>query len=399
MLNILKIKKILRGICLILILVLFLNIGLSVDITNVYASDKKIEIENKNNNLFFYENSKFYVNLDKIIASQGYYLDDKTNDIIAYKKDKTDIQPEIIIKFDLKSEKADKNEFKFDIKNGVIIKNKEVYIYREYLKKILNVNITKTENNLTVSPIKFGGSGWIFMCDGLVAHAGGWVANSQKVGNCLEAVINSYNCGHRVFELDFNLTTDGKLAVVHDWVGYKGMKSSEEWEKIKIWDVFTSMMLEDVLDIMLVNKDMHVITDTKSFEYTTEQIAEQFKILVETAKKKDPSLEILSRIIPQIYNQPMYDIVMDQFDFQSVIYTLYKSPDKEDEVIEFIKKHSNIRVVTMAPPKNRPEFVKKIKQAGRYVYLHTINDPEEIKNYRKTGIWGFYTDNIYPPQK
>jgi len=399
MLNMLKIKKLLRTVCFLLIFTGLLSISLYADMTSAYVVDKKIEIENKDKNLFFYENGKLYVNLDKIAVSQGYCLYNKTDNTITYKKDKTDVQPEIIIKFDLKKEKADKNEFKFDVKDGIKIKNKEVYIYRDYLKNILNVNIVKSEDKLKISPLSFTGHNWIFMGNGLVAHAGGWVSESRQIGNCREAVINSYNRGHRVFELDFNLTTDNKLAVVHDWAGYSGMKSSDEWKKRKIWDVYTSMMLEDILDIMLVNKDMLVITDTKSFEYTTEQIKEQFKILIDTAKEKDPSLELLNRLIPQIYNQPMYDIIMDQYNFGSVIYTLYKSPDKENEVIEFIKKHSNIKVVTMAPPKNRSEFIKNIKKAGRYVYLHTINDLDEIENYRKSGIWGFYTDNIYPSQK
>ena len=264
----------------------------------------------------------------------------------------------------------------------------------------IELNTEQYEDILETSPLKEDDShNWIWESNGLVAHAGGWINKSQQVGNCRESVINSYNRGHRVFELDFNLTTDGKLAVVHDWAGYSGMKSSEEWKEIKIWGVFTSMMLEDVLDIMLENKDMYIITDTKSYSYTTEQIIEQFKILVDTAKEKDPSLELLNRIIPQIYNQPMYDIIMEQYDFESVIYTLYKSPDKDDDVVKFIKNHENIKVVTMLPERSKPEFVEKITKAGKYIYLHTINDEEEIENYKKAGIWGFYTDIIYPPQK
>ena len=156
------------------------------------------------------------------------------------------------------------------------------------------------------------------------------------------------------------------------------------------------MMLDDVLDIMLVNKDMFLITDTKSFEYTKEQIEEQFKILVETAKKKDPSLKLLNRIIPQIYNRPMYDIIMKQHDFISVIYTLYASNDTSAQVLDFIKKHDNIPVVTMSPPKNTDSFIKRINEAGKYAYVHTFNELSEITEFKRSGIWGIYTDFIYP---
>jgi len=351
------------------------------------------------------ENNKLYINLDKTVISEGYFLSDKTERNIVYKKEKTTGTPEIVIKFSLGNNTAYKNEFRFSIKDGVKIKDGEIYIEKEKLENILNIEITVADGYMEQSPVikttplVFPPHEWIKIGNGLVAHAGGAVDKEKNLNppNCRQGVVNSYNNGHRVFEIDFNLTTDGKLAAVHDWAGYRGMKSSDEWKKIKIWDVFTSMLLEDVLDIMLVNKDMFLITDTKSFEYTQKQTEEQFRIIVETAKKKDPSLELLNRIIPQIYNQPMYNTVMKQYNFRSVIYTLYASPESNKQVVDFIKKHDDIQAVTMSPPRNTKEFVNNILQTGKYVYLHTINDLQEILNYKEAGIWGFYTDFIFPP--
>jgi glycerophosphoryl diester phosphodiesterase len=197
-----------------------------------------------------------------------------------------------------------------------------------------------------------------------------------------------------VFEIDFNLTTDNKLAAVHNWHGYRGQMSSEQWAEVKIWTVFTSMILEDVLDIMLVNKDMFLVTDTKSFEYTREDTELQFKILVETAMRKDP--ELLDRIIPQIYNQEMYDIVMNAHEFRSIIYTLYASRDSDRQVVEFVRKHRNIRVVTMGPARGKPEFIMELRMAGKHIFYFTVNDLQEIQDYKKDGIRGFYTDHIFP---
>jgi len=337
-----------------------------------------------------------FVNLDSVLSAEKYYLIYKTEDNIMYKKDAKGEQPEVYIKFDLKNQTARKNEFVFDVINAIKIKDNRVLVSREALKKILNVNIHVKGNSISTTPLVINQHSWTKICEGLVAHAGGCINKENNPPNCREALVYSYNNGHRVFEIDFNLTTDGKLAAVHDWVGYSGAKSSTEWKKVKIWDVFTSMMLEDVLDIMLVNKDMYVITDTKSFEYTEKQIKEQIEILVETAKKKDPTLAVLNRIIPQIYNQPMYDIVMNKHKFKSVIYTLYASPDSDGEVVKFVAEHSNIKVVTMFPQRGTAAFVKSLGEKGKLVYFHTINDLQEIKQYKKSGIVGIYTDFIFP---
>jgi glycerophosphoryl diester phosphodiesterase len=249
-------------------------------------------------------------------------------------------------------------------------------------------------------PLIFDAHGWTSMSGGLIAHAGGTLSNAGiekgrvKGTNSRPAVVYSYNHGHRVFEIDFNLTTDNKLAAVHDWHGYNGAMSSEEWAKVKIWTAFTSMMLEDVLDFMIINKDMFLITDTKSFEYTHEDTEFKFNLIVEAAKKKDP--ELLDRIIPQIYYQEMYDIVMKQHEFKSIIYTLYASPDDDEQVVNFVRKHRNIRVVTMAPVRGRQEFITELRRAGKQIYFFTLNDLDEILNYKKSGVRGFYTDYIFP---
>jgi hypothetical protein len=55
---------------------------------------------------------------------------------------------------------------------------------------------------------------------GFVAHAGGALFEDSKIytyTNCREAVLYNYDKGYRVFEIDFNVTSDGKLAAVHSW--------------------------------------------------------------------------------------------------------------------------------------------------------------------------------------
>ena len=73
--------------------------------------------------------------------------------------------------------------------------------------------------------------------------------------------------------MDFYLTSDKKLAAVHDWHQFGNKDdvalSSDEWKKFKAYGSpetpsrFTTMLVGDVLDQMVINQDMVLITDTK----------------------------------------------------------------------------------------------------------------------------------------
>ena len=244
---------------------------------------------------------------------------------------------------------------------------------------------------------------WTDLCDGLIAHAGGGLyiidENGKRIDqiytNSKEALENSYNNGHRVFEMDFLLTYDGKLAAVHDWQNIAGgKKTSEEWKNFKVYDMYTSMMIDDVYNFMLEYPDIFLVTDTKSFYYTDEDIKKQFEELVNVAKDIDESL--LKRVVPQIYDQNCYNILMEVYPFESVIYTLYESPDNDEEVVDFVAKHDNIKVVTMEWYRYTEDFYKDLTELSKYIYFFTINVPKEIEQFRSWGVHGFYTDYMKP---
>ncbi len=50
----------------------------------------------------------------------------------------------------------------------------------------------------------------------LVAHAGGGI-DGQTYTNSLEAMDLSYSLGHRVIEVDFCWSSDGRLVLMHEW--------------------------------------------------------------------------------------------------------------------------------------------------------------------------------------
>ena len=229
---------------------------------------------------------------------------------------------------------------------------------------------------------------------------------NTKYTNSLEALRQNYNLGHRLFEMDFNLTSDKKLAAVHDW-NHFGNKddvapSSKEWKKFQGYGSpetpsrFTTMLIGDVFDQMIINRDMVLVTDTKSMEIPKEDRITQFKELVSEANKRDK--ELLDRVIPQIYHQEMFGEIESIYPFKHVIYTLYASPDSGEEVLDFIAKHKEIEAVTVPIDDSRltPKFIEQVHKLGKRVYVHTIQTYESLTKYAAINVDGFYTGLLTP---
>jgi glycerophosphoryl diester phosphodiesterase len=255
----------------------------------------------------------------------------------------------------------------------------------------LEFAVPAISNNVLVMPgTSTPVSSWVDI--GLVAHAGGTVGNVQGT-NTIEAVQTNYELGHRVFELDFNLTSDGKLVGIHDWGG-KAAKSWDEFSSKQVSGLFTPTSLEMFLDFLEQHEDAYIITDTKSFDYTDEQITEQFQILFDAASVRP---ELRERIIVQVYNQKMYHLINKIYKYPNILYTLYMTPDTEAQVVEFVRSE-NIPVIVMPPERANQPFLSDIYAAGAKVFLHTLNDINDIKAWLAKGVSGFYTDDILPEQ-
>lgn len=298
------------------------------------------------------------------------------------------------------------NDSKVVMSAPAVIINKTTYVPLDFIRSIPGIVSSGkiSSNNLKIwdKNVFIKHHGWTQLCEGLIAHAGGGLYRQDEKGekisvkytNSREALENSYKNGHRVFEMDFLLTYDGKLAAVHDWERVGGKKTSEEWKTVKIYDTYTSMLIENVYEFMLEYPDTFLVTDTKSFFYGDKDITHQFEQLVSVAKDIDESL--LKRVIPQVYDQNCYDIMMDVYPFESVIYTLYESPDTNKEVVDFVAKHKNIKVITMEWYRYTEEFYNDLTALSKYIYFFTINVPKEIETFRSWGVHGFYTDYINP---
>lgn len=237
----------------------------------------------------------------------------------------------------------------------------------------------------------------------LVAHANG-SANGVPATNSREAFVQSYARGLRVFEMDLNLTSDHQLVGVHDWSpatlaglglnlppGKPLPPTYATFKRQKIHGKFTILGLPDVLHLLSQHRDAFLITDTKVPKGP--DVTEAFTLIVKACKRTDPRL--LERIIPQIYNQPMLETIRSVYPFQSIIYTLYNSRDKDPQVVEFVKR-TGIRVVVMPTWRATPEFLKALNDCGVITFVHTINNREELDALKRIGVHGIYSDQLGP---
>ncbi|MFD1776543.1 phosphatidylinositol-specific phospholipase C/glycerophosphodiester phosphodiesterase family protein [Paenibacillus rhizophilus] len=236
----------------------------------------------------------------------------------------------------------------------------------------------------------------------IVAHGMGSV-NGHKYTNAFEAFVANYEAGTRMFETDLLLTSDGKLVARHEWTKNMSKElgqldalpaheqgkalSYEDFMNTPILDIYSPMDWDTVLDLLQHYPDAYIVTDIKK---SGKAMAKEFEMLVEKTLERDPAL--LTRIVPQIYNRPMLEELNKIYAFPHVIYTLYDSPDSDEEVIEFIQK-TNVDI-TMPVDRANAGFVGRLKDAGARVYVHTVNDMREIRRLHRLGVDGFYTDFV-----
>lgn len=236
----------------------------------------------------------------------------------------------------------------------------------------------------------------------LIAHAMGSI-REQAYTNAYEAMIANYEKGTRVFEIDFMLTSDRVAVARHEWTAnmskmlgqdeelpehkQAGALTHDEFMNTPILGMYQPMDADGIMNVLSKYPDMYIVTDTK--EQKDEDIQQVLQSLVDAGKKHDPSA--LSRVVVQIYNEPMLEKVKEVYNFPSIIYTLYATQDTESQVVDFVQ-NNDIDAVTMPEYKVNQNFVAKLKKAGAVTYVHTINDTQQAANYEKWGVYGVYSD-------
>ena len=236
----------------------------------------------------------------------------------------------------------------------------------------------------------------------MVAHAMGGI-DELTYTNSYDAFRVNYEKGLRVFEVDLLLSSDHELIARHEWgegftkmLGQQDTVETErqgavwshgEFKAAKIKGDYEPLDWADIVKLLERYPDIYIVTDTK--QTTPEEIQEIFTQIVEQTKERQ--LELLERVVPQIYNRDMWETVQAIYPFDSVIFTLYQTQETDEQVVQFAKE-KQIAAITMSETRANPDLIADLKRVGVVSYVHTINDPKLITKFQRMGAYGFYTD-------
>lgn len=236
----------------------------------------------------------------------------------------------------------------------------------------------------------------------IVAHALGTVEGRRET-NSREAFLESYAAGQRIFEVDLQLTSDGKLIARHDWdqmsyynleQAYVGVMDWETFINTPICFCYTPLDIDRILSLMRVFPDCYIVTDSKDTDEPS--VRAQMRTLVQAVNQTgDPSL--WDRIIIQIYHEEMYDWVKAEAPVTNWIFTLYQLANPDYEKIGAFCQERNIAAVTMNVSRISGENSAILHQYGRKIYLHTVNRLLDMKTIG-TKADGYYSDYVTPRQ-
>lgn len=234
----------------------------------------------------------------------------------------------------------------------------------------------------------------------LIGHSFVHVDDYNYTGS-LEAFLENYERGYRTFEVDLEVTSDDEVVLRHDWdqpiqegISSKSIPTLEEFLSVPIYGKYTPMSFKDLCEVVTRYPDIWIITDSKYTE--KEDVEKQFKIMVETAQELGAE-DVLDRLVIQIYNESMLEVLRNIYPFQSYIFTLYQRWDNSPEQFLEIARwcvNNRIDAITMNDWRATEEVLALADRYDIDVYVHTVNDSEDAKKLLDKGIRGIYTDSL-----
>lgn len=228
----------------------------------------------------------------------------------------------------------------------------------------------------------------------VIAHGCGAI-QGETVTNSQEALEQAIANGYQFIEVDMAFTSDGEIAMIHDWESsgsyYLGLGQNKaitcaQYQQCRVLNRYTPLTLETLADIVEAHPQVHIITDTK----------EDNLALLTAIRKQEPQL--VGQIIPQIYQYSEYEAVKD-LGYDQIILTLYKMTDERDgnRIARFVQDHS-IYAVTMSVDLARTGLAKTLQSYGIAVYMHTVNSLSQTMTALNAGAYGIYTDTLLPQE-
>ena len=269
---------------------------------------------------------------------------------------------------------------KYNIVTAIII------IFLLYV--IFFFTIKKNDNNNLLYNTKF------------IGHAFYGVDNIDYT-NSKEAFKKGYDNGIKIMEVDFLFTSDRKLVLNHFWED-SVWESSNDFLNKKVIGKYTSMSLDDLLELMSYYKDVYIVIDTKESEYNHgNDLIDVYKEIINKTVAYDEDL--LDKFIPQIYNFDSYKEINKLYKFKNNMFSIYKfSINNNPNLIKFITYYCLFYDIdSIVIPYEYIEYgiinkdtIEFIRSKNINVFINTINDKNLYNELINMGITGVYTDYL-----
>lgn len=223
----------------------------------------------------------------------------------------------------------------------------------------------------------------------LVAHACGEY-NGITFTNSLNSLNSNYKKGYRFFEVDFHLSSDSQIVLIHDWnltaerlFGTSGIVySRKEFTETKTKNNLVLLDIDSLISWLKTHNDAFIITDCKE---------DSLGILKNISIKYS---NMMQRFYIQMYFFSEYP-VLQEMGYKNIILALYRTKYNDSDVIKFVR-NKDIYAVSMEVKRAETNLPIKLKQLNLKVYAHCVNSLMKYKNLLNNGIYGIYTDSIIP---
>jgi len=224
----------------------------------------------------------------------------------------------------------------------------------------------------------------------LLAHAGGGI-HGQIYTNSLEAIKASMQNGFRLIELDFELTSDGAVVLIHDWQetfvrllnNHSGPITLAEFTEKRHVSPLTLLTGDEFLSLLPTLEGFCVVSDAK------------FSNPKFLSWLKENSKEVTRRFIPQVYSEDEIALAQ-QYGFKKTIFTAYRS-NMADRNIIALSAHDQLFAIT-ADISRAASITLLLPLMKRRVplFVNTVNSGIEALTWHGRGVEGIYTDCLVP---
>lgn len=245
-----------------------------------------------------------------------------------------------------------------------------------------------------------------------ISHSGGGI-DGKLYSNSMEAWNLSYQNGNRLFDADLMLTEDNRVVLRHELsdnieinevsikdssvylnrfnlVQYsidQGNVSYDKYMKNKIYNKYSPMDLNKMLNFMKEHEDVYVLIDAK------DNLETIYNDIIENSNEIDKNL--LDRIIPSLYTYSDYYNIMNLHNFKNIVMRQYVNNNLNYYELASFMIENKIHVLNVDIQHMNDEEIEKLKKIGIRVYVAVIDYQSDMNYLFDKGYNGAVTNWLY----